>query len=44
MKIKMTAKTVKQEKLDKSLFETPDGYDKMSFEEFQKSMGGMMGG
>jgi GLPGLI family protein len=44
MKIKMTAKTVKQEKLDKSLFETPSGYDKMSFEEFQKSMGGMMGG
>jgi GLPGLI family protein len=43
MKIKMTAKTVKQEKLDKSLFETPDGYDKMSFEEFQKSMPGMGG-
>jgi GLPGLI family protein len=44
MKIKVTAEKVKQEKLDKSLFDIPDGYDKMTFEEFQKEMGGMMGG
>ncbi|MGB0916095.1 MAG: DUF4412 domain-containing protein [Flavobacteriales bacterium] len=43
-KIKMTAKEVKSEKLDKSLFEIPEGFQKMTFEEFQKSMGGMMGG
>lgn len=43
-KMKMTAKEVKQEKLDASLFVIPDGYDKMTFEEFKKSMGGMMGG
>lgn len=44
MKIKATATKVSQEKLNSSLFEIPDGYDKMTFEEFQKSMGGMMGG
>ena len=44
MKIKVTASSVKQEKINSSLFEIPDGYDKMTFEEFQKSMGGMMGG
>lgn len=44
MKIKVTAQSVKMEKVDKGLFEIPEGYDKMSFEEFQKSMGGMMGG
>lgn len=44
MKIKVTAESVKMEKVDKKLFEIPDGYDKMTFEEFQKSMGGMMGG
>ena len=44
MKIKVSATSVKTEKVDKNLFEMPDGYDKMSFEEFQKQMGGMMGG
>lgn len=44
MTIKATAKKVTQEKLNNSLFEIPEGYDKMTFEEFQKSMGGMMGG
>ena len=43
-KMKMTAKEVKQEKLDASLFDIPDGYDKMTFEQFKASMGGMMGG
>lgn len=44
MKIKVTATSVAQEKVSAKLFEIPDGYDKMSFEEFQKQMGGMMGG
>lgn len=44
MKIKVTAEKVKQEKLDNSLFDIPSGYDKITFEEFQKQMGGMMGG
>lgn len=44
MKIKISAEKVNQEKLNDSLFNIPDGYDKMSFEDFQKSMGGMMGG
>lgn len=44
MKIKVTAKSVKQEPVNNNLFEIPSGYDKMTFEEFQKSMGGMMGG
>lgn len=44
MTILVSATDVKQEKLDKKLFEIPEGYDKMTFEEFQKSMGGMMGG
>lgn len=43
-KMKMTAKTVKQETLGADLFNIPDGYDKMTFEEFKTSMGGMMGG
>ncbi len=43
-KMKMTAKSVKQETLGADLFAIPDGYDKMTFEEFQKAMGGMMGG
>jgi GLPGLI family protein len=44
MKMKLTASAVKQETLDKKLFEIPDGYEKQSFEDFQKSMGAMMGG
>ena len=44
MKINVSASSVKQEKVNAKLFEIPDGYDKMTFEEFQKSMGGMMGG
>lgn len=43
-KMKMTATKVSKEKLDAALFSIPDGYDKMTFEEFQKAMGGMMGG
>ncbi len=44
MKVKFTAKSVKQEKLNNTLFEIPDGYDKMTYQEFEKMMGGMMGG
>lgn len=44
MKIKVTANSVKEEKVNAKLFEIPEGYDKMTFEEFQKEMGGMMGG
>lgn len=44
MTILVSATSVKQEKLDKKLFEVPDGYEKLTFEEFQKQMGGMMGG
>lgn len=44
MKMKLTASSVKQETLDKKLFEIPDGYEKQSFADFQKSMGAMMGG
>jgi len=43
-KMKMTAKTVKAETLGTDLFAIPDGYDKMTFEEFKTAMGGMMGG
>jgi GLPGLI family protein len=43
-KMKMTAKEVKSEKIDAALFVVPSGYEKMTFEEFQKSMSGMMGG
>lgn len=43
-KMKMTAKSVKKESLGADLFEIPDGFDKMTFEEFKASMGGMMGG
>jgi len=43
-KMKVTAKEVKQEKVDGNLFVIPDGYEKMTFAEFQASMGGMMGG
>jgi GLPGLI family protein len=43
-KMKMTAKTVKAEALGADLFAIPDGYDKMTFEEFKTAMGGMMGG
>jgi GLPGLI family protein len=43
-KMKVTAKEVKQEKVDAALFVIPDGYEKMTFAEFQASMGGMMGG
>ena len=43
-KMKMTATSVVKEKLDKSLFEIPDGFEKMTFAEFEKAMGGMMGG
>ena len=43
-KVKMTAKSVAKEKLDKSLFEIPSDFKKMTFDEFQKAMGGMMGG
>ncbi len=43
-KMKMTAKTVKAENLGTDLFAIPDGYDKMTFEEFKTAMGGMMGG
>lgn len=42
--MKLTANSVKQESLDKGLFTIPAGYEKQTFEEFQKSMGGMMGG
>jgi len=44
MNMKMTASKVVKEKIDKTLFEIPSGYDKQSFEDFQKSMQGMMGG
>ncbi len=44
MKMKLTASSVKQESIDKSLFVIPDGYEKQTFEEFQKTMGAMMGG
>jgi GLPGLI family protein len=43
-KVKMTAKLVTKEKLDKSLFEIPSDFEKMTFAEFEKAMGGMMGG
>lgn len=43
-KMKMTAKEVKSEKVDAALFIVPSGYEKMTFDEFQKSMAGMMGG
>jgi hypothetical protein len=43
-KLKMTAKTVKKETLGADLFNVPDGYQKMTFAEFEKAMGGMMGG
>ena len=43
-KVKMTAKSVAKEKLDKSLFEIPSDFKKMTFDEFQKAMGGIMGG
>ncbi len=43
-KVMVTATEVKTEKLDNSLFEIPDGFEKLTFEEFQKAMGGMMGG
>lgn len=44
MKMELIAKSVKQESIDKTLFVIPDGYDKQTFDEFQKSMGAMMGG
>jgi GLPGLI family protein len=44
MKVSFTATKVIKEKLSDSLFSIPDGYDIMTFEEFQKTMGGMMGG
>ncbi len=44
MTMKLTASSVSQESLDKKLFVIPDGYTKQTFEEFQKEMGGMMGG
>ncbi len=44
MTMKLTASSVSQESVDKKLFTVPDGYEKQTFEEFQKSMGGMMGG
>lgn len=44
MTMKLTASSVKQESIDKSMFAIPDGYEKQSFEEFSKSMGAMMGG
>jgi GLPGLI family protein len=44
MTMKLTASSVSQETIDKKLFTVPDGYEKQTFEEFQKSMGGMMGG
>ena len=44
MKMKLTASSVKQESIDKSFFVIPDGYEKQTFEEFQKTMGAMMGG
>ncbi len=43
-KMKITAKTVSKTKVDKSQFEIPDGFDVMTFQEFEKAMGGMMGG
>jgi len=43
-KMKMTAKSVKKETLGADLFAIPDGYDKLTFEEFKAQMGGMMGG
>jgi len=43
MTMKLTATNVRQESLDKKLFTIPDGYEKQTFEDFQKSMGGMMG-
>jgi len=44
MKMELVAKSVKQESIDKGLFVIPDGYEKQTFDEFQKSMGAMMGG
>lgn len=44
MKMELTAKSVRQESIDKDMFTIPDGYEKQTFEEFQKSMGAMMGG
>lgn len=43
-KMKITAKSVKKETLGTDLFAIPSGYEKMTFDEFSKSMGGMMGG
>jgi len=43
MTMKLTASAVTQETLDKKLFTIPDGYEKQTFEDFQKSMGAMMG-
>ncbi|MCF8257542.1 MAG: DUF4412 domain-containing protein [Flavobacteriales bacterium] len=43
MTMKLTASSVKLESLDKDLFTIPNGYEKQTFEEFQKSMGAMMG-
>lgn len=44
MNMKMTASKVVKEKLDKGMFEIPEGYEKQTFDDFQKSMQGMMGG
>ncbi|MBL4585814.1 MAG: DUF4412 domain-containing protein [Flavobacteriales bacterium] len=44
MNMIMSATNVTKEKLDKTLFDIPEGYEKQSFDEFQKSMQGMMGG
>ena len=35
----LSAKTVSKEKVSKKLFEIPEGYEKMSMEDFKKSMG-----
>lgn len=43
MTMKLTATAVTQETLDKKLFTIPDGYEKQTFENFQKTMGAMMG-
>ena len=40
--IRMKAIEVNKEKLDKSTFAIPEGYEKMSLEEFKQAMGGMM--
>ncbi|TNF23639.1 MAG: DUF4412 domain-containing protein [Bacteroidetes bacterium] len=43
-KLKMTAKSVKKETLGADLFAIPSDFEKMTFSEFEKAMGGMMGG